>query len=212
MTFSSDRDLLTFEPDIFTQMPLAGQALLSATTGSVANSIVTCPGCDFTNLKIDTGSVVLINDLPHEVISQIDIEKINISMIRGSNLGQPIKIPDQADITLKISTFRQQRELTHQLLLQRVGIDIDDTNDAINADQIISITAMNVLEILGTLERIFRAGVSVDGENTQLIAKADYYHELFEKSLNQATIQFDISGDGLADHSVDMGTCRFIRN
>src|SRR5690606_15342474 len=108
MTFSTDRDLLLFEPLVFHDVPIAAQQRLRVDDGVLTGTTLTSATADFAAAQVDAGSVVLIAGVAHEVIQRIDPNTLEVSLPRQS-LGSPaIAGVDGADLAAIARTFAPQ--------------------------------------------------------------------------------------------------------
>ena len=75
MNFSTDRDLLALEPNVFNDVPLTSQRRLSVTDAAITGTTLASASADFVAAQVETGSVVLVNNNPLEVLARVDAAK-----------------------------------------------------------------------------------------------------------------------------------------
>lgn len=209
MNFSADRDLLPYEPTVFNDVPYVGQQRLGVSDVAFDGTVVTSASADFTAAGIESADVVLIADIPHEVIARNDANTLTVSLLR-TRLGDAV-VPGTAgtDLELIARTFAPQATLVHEHLLTLMGIG--DPGSDLNEDAIVSLSVMARLETLGTLERVYSGAAALIGDNATLLHKAKTYRDRFRRSLRGATVLIDTDGDGHADARRCPGVVRLQR-
>jgi hypothetical protein len=210
MLFSTDRDLLAYEPAVFNDVPLLTQQHLHAADGEVDGTLVTSVTADFDAAGTAAGDVLLIDKVPHEVIERLDAATLRVSKLRTRMTDPLIGPGDGVGRELIVRTFAPQAQLVHQTLLRLLGLG-DDRDHDLTADAVVSLTTMARLETLGTLERIYSAAVAIGGDNADLHAKADRYARQFAAACAGAGVLIDTNGDGLPDERRFLGLCTMRR-
>jgi len=199
MTFSNDRDLLAYEPALFTELPLAGQQRLRATDASVVGTTLSSGSADFDAAAIAAGHVVLLFETPCEVLERIDAHTLTVSRLRGSEEEPAIPPGDAANAEIRIRTFAPQARLVHEDLLRTLGIDRDNPAETLSASSVISLATVRQVEVLGTLALAY-AAATVAGEDAPPIhAKATHYQRQFDRARRRAVVLIDTNGDGQPD-------------
>ncbi|MEX2212938.1 MAG: hypothetical protein WD768_02345 [Phycisphaeraceae bacterium] len=212
MLFSTDRDLLALEPNLFTEAVFASQHRLEVADGAVSDTSLTSATADFEAAQIDTGDIVLISDVPCEVIERVSAAALTVSKLRDQLSDAAIPPGDGSSITLIHRSFGPQAKAVHDVLLARLGIDVDDPDASLTEDAIVSLGVMARLETLGTLARVYAAAIVPGGEhNAMLKQKADDYRRRFDLACRSAVVLLDLDGDGRADASRDMGVIELHR-
>jgi len=211
MSFSTDRDLVLFEPNVFVDVPMVSQQRIEVVDGVVSGTTLTSVSADFVLAQVDTGGVVLISGVTHEVVSRIDANTLVISLPRTSPSDTPIPSTDGSGLKVIGRTFSPQAMLAHNELLRLVGIEADDPASVLTEQSIISLSVMSHLEVLGTLQRVYSAAASLTGDNTEVGAKAKEYEHRFNAACRSATILLDLDGDGYADVNRGLGVKWFHR-
>lgn len=210
MNFSTDRDLLLIEPNVFYDVPYAGQEVVRVSDGVVSNVTVTSVLADFEAAGVEKGSVVLVNRVPHEVVDRTDANTLAISLPRAHTTEAPVPSQDGTDLEIVARTYRQQAALVHDVLLRLVGINPDD-GEGLDEDAIVSLSVMAQLEALGTLERIYSAAQALVGDNNHVREKAREYRRRFMQMREQTSVLVDVNGDGHAEERRQLGLLRLQR-
>lgn len=211
MNFSTDRDLLMYEPTLFKDVPWVSQQRLSVSDGEVFGTSLTSAEADFDLAQVDTGSVVLLDKLPVEVIARVDAMTLTVSMPRARTSDAPIPPGDGSSKAIVVRTFSPQAELVCGSLLRMLGLDSDDPEQPLGADAVVSLSLMARLETLGTLERVFSSAAALTGDNDGLLFKAAEYRRRLLDAAARSPLQVDTTGDGLPDEKRYLGLSRLIR-
>jgi len=211
MNFSTDRDLLALEPNVFTDVPLVSQQRVGVNDGVVSGTTLTSVTADFEAAGVDAGAVVLIGGVAHEVVGRVDAGTLTVSLPRARADGPAIVTSGGTGLEVSARTFELQAALVHDLLLEALGIDTDDARAMVTEAMIVSKRVMRQVEAVGALERIYAGAVSVSGDRGMLWEKASFYHERFRRAFDRARILLDLDGDGVADTQRQLGVMRMSR-
>ena len=211
MNFSTDRDLLVHEPNVFTDAPFVAQQRLHVTDAALSGTQLTSADADFALAQVETGSVVLIARTPYEVLERTDDQTLTVSRLRTRVSDEPIPGEDGTNLDVKARTFAPQAALVHDTLLRLLGIDPDDPYAPLTEDHVVSLSVMARLEALGTLERIYSGAAALSGDNRELRAKAHEYGRRFHLAAAQSSVLVDVDNDGHADERRHLGLIRMTR-
>ncbi|MEE9211375.1 MAG: hypothetical protein V3U29_01850 [Phycisphaeraceae bacterium] len=212
MNFSTDRDLLALEPNVFRDVPLLSQQRVSVTDAVVSGTTLTSATADFQAAGVDAGSVVLVSEVAHEVVARTDANTLTISLPRTSLIEASIPSGDGTNLAVVARTFAPQATLVHDVLLRLVGIDPNDPDSEITEDSIVSLGVLSRLEALGTLERVYSAALALAGDNSPLHEKTREYRRRFQAACASASVLIDLNGDGQADARRTLGVIRLRRS
>ena len=211
MNFSTDRDLLLYEPTLFNYLPWVCQQRLSVTDGEVNGTTLTSADADFEAAQVDTGSVVLVNKTPIEVLARTDTMTLSVSLPRARTTDAAIPMGDVSSAITVARTFAPQAELVCASLLRMLGLDVTDPAESLGADAVVSLSLMARLEALGTLERVFSSAAALTGDNDTLLFKAAEYRRRLLEAAARCPVQIDTTGDGLPDEKRYLGVGRLTR-
>lgn len=208
LNFSTDSDLLAHEPNVFTDLPLAGQKRLAIGDAAVAGNTVTSQTGGF--LLLGEGDVVLLRD---EAAADVPCVVREVSDDHTLELEHaPAGLAATTGLALIARTFEPQAELVHDELMRALGIDVDDPDESLDESSILSVGLMRKLEALGTLALAYGGAVAIGGDNEAIAAKAASYQRQFRAALNGARVLIDVDGDGRADVWRTPGIGRLVRS
>ncbi|WP_432798404.1 hypothetical protein [Poriferisphaera sp. WC338] len=211
MNFSTDRDLLVYEPSLFKDVAFVGQQVVSVTDGVLSGTSLQSITADFVEADIETGHVAMINNVPFEVVNRVSANELEVSLLRTQLSDSAIPGQDGSGLAVTVHTFGPQISVVHEGLMTLLGADRDEPGKVLSDDAVVSVTVMARLETLGTLERIY-SGVMVFGEASEdVLLRANRYRRMFEEARARAIVMVDIDGDGYADERRSLGLIRFMR-
>jgi len=199
MNFSTDRDLLMYEPTLFQDVPWASQQRLELSDVQTMGTTLTSESADFALTDIGVGNVVLVEARPYEIIKRLSATELRISQLRARLIDEPIPVAEGGMQSAVIRTFEPQAALVHDQLLHMLGMDPDHPRVSADEQTIVSMASMARLEALGTLQQIFSGAAAVTGDNEGLHQKATQYEHAFRHALHRSTVLLDVDGDGRID-------------
>jgi hypothetical protein len=216
--FSTDADLLKWEPALFREIALEHQCL---TRGEGASSLiyqVTAPGAAFVAARVRPGHVVhLANpdqgvDGYYEVMS-VEGETELLATLVGSPVDEWVPLPTATDLDFAIHTFDPQHEEARWALLARFGLEMDASDGAKDLERWIlehrSLRRASVALVLATVFRGQAAGGLADGA---LARKAEHYARLYEDEVAKVRLAVDRDADGRPDDVRSLGSHRLRRD
>jgi hypothetical protein len=216
MSFSTDRDLLAYDPQVFVDAQIAAQPRLSVSDGEVVGATLSSAAADFEAAAVDPGGVVLIAGVAHEVMQRVDSSTLKVSLPRRRLGDAAIPGVQGESLEAVVRTFALQAEEVHTRLLRLIGRACagGESAKAIDADAVVSLTTVSELEALGTLDMVYGAAaqVTLDAATRQAWeARAMGIRVRLREALARAVILVDLDGDGVADRRVMFNHGRLVR-
>jgi len=213
MTFAHDRDLIATEPNLLRDLPMLSQQRLYVNDAAVSGVTLTSNAADFLAAQLDTGSVVLLDGVPLEVMEAVDAGTLVVSMLRSQSESLAIPPGDRIDGGLVVRTFGPQIERVHRALLERLGISTptEQRETTWTVDMISSTDRMVELETLGTLAHVYTMAQAMTGDGRALRERAAHYQQAYDRLRERTSIRIDPGGDGRADITVPLGRVRLAR-
>ncbi|MGB0766419.1 MAG: hypothetical protein ACPGYV_01775 [Phycisphaeraceae bacterium] len=211
MNFSTDRDLLLYEPMLFNDLPWISQQRIGVNDGEIVGTTLASATADFEAAGVDAGAVLLVGKTPVEVIARLDAMTLTVSLPRARTSDPGIPPGDVASAAVVQRTFAPQAALVCETLLRMLGLDRDDPDHPLDADAVVSLSLMARLEALGTLERVFSSAAALTGDNDGLLFKAAEYRRRLFEAASRCPVQIDTTGDGLPDEKRYVGVSRLTR-
>jgi hypothetical protein len=209
--FTSDRDLLTLEPNLFRDAGWVGQRLL-ATTGSTSGTTLTIDAGSLADAGIDAGHVLVYDAVPLEVLAVGSATAATVSILRAG-IGDPaITPPTLGTKNVACWTFRPQIALVHTQILRMLGIEPDAPPDALVTEaSIVNPASLALAESLGALHLVYSAAAALSQTDSALAARAQMYRQRFGEERQRAVARIDLDGDGAADATRRLNLVQFLR-
>ena len=205
--FSTDADLVKWEPDVFRLARIPAQKLISSSTGVTAagSAVVTDGSANYLAAGVQAGHVAHLQrtgvyDVYLPVASVVSATELTLDAPAGIFVTQDL-------VTVEVHTFDAQHEEAHFELCQRFGITGEGEVEFAE-DELHEVRVLRRASAFRVLQMIFRAGASDAGD--LFWQKAQVYGELYGTALESARVRFDVNGDGTPDamrsgHSVRLG-------
>ncbi len=205
--FSVDRDLLSYEPNVFVDLPFAGQRKVSVEDGVLSGATVTSVAGGFG--AIAAGDVVVLGGNVSEMAGY------GVSAVTDDNTlvldGVVVGLSSNSGLKVISSSFGRQGEVVHDELMRAIGIDVDDSEEELDDKAVVSNGVMRQLEVFGILASVYGAAISLVGENEAVREKGLLYQKRYEDGLNGARVMIDLDGDGQADVVRRSGVGKLVR-
>jgi len=215
--FSTDADLLKWEPALLREVVLDQQCLTRGQGATSQGFTVTAAEGEFVTRRICPGHVIhLANEDQgvngaYEVLS-VEGETELMAAVIGSAGDDAVPLPTATDLTFAVPTFDPQHEEARYALLARFGLETDAAAPASDLSGWIAqrraLRRASVALVLATLYRGQAAGAA--GESG-MAAKADHYARLYEDEVAKARLVLDRDADGRADDVRSLGSHRLRR-
>jgi hypothetical protein len=192
--FSTDGDLMKWEPDVFRLAKIPAQKLAGGTSGTTTalNATLTDSGASFVTAGVQPGHVVHlvktgVYDL-YATVATVNTTALGLEAAKGLFSGQ-------TGVTYELHTFDPQHEEAHFELCQRFGITGEEKEFA--EEELTETRVLRRASAFRVLEMIFRAGASDVGD--LFWQKGQVYGELFATAVEAARVRFDVNADGKTD-------------
>jgi hypothetical protein len=210
-TFSTDIDLIHWEPNLLKEAAFTSQTLL-ATTGNLSGTSLTISGASFEDAEVSADNIVYIGgaiDGTFPVASVDSATQITVSVLYDKLFEAPPTPgragPDATGVDIAVRTFWPQRQVVTELILHAAGLDIDEFAKVLNP------ATLKRACTLGTLQMIYNALAAAAGESSVFAARAHLYERLYRRALRSARVEIDTNGDGRPDIVRALNTVQFLR-
>ncbi len=211
--FSTDADLLTWEPALLREVALDGQTLARGDGASAQGQQLTAPGADLVAARVRPGHVVHLAgtglDGFYEVLS-VESASALLAAPVGCGGDEPVPLPTATGLAWTIATFDPQHEEARWTLLARFGLERNAADPAGDlADWIVERRALRRASVALVLATVYRGQASApDGG---LARKADHYARVYEAEVATARLHLDRDGDGTPDDVRSLASRRLRR-
>ncbi len=206
MTFATDTDLLTFEPDIARIASFVSQTLLTGTGALTGSTLIIASGSLF-SAGVLAGQLIVLNEPilgTFPILEVPDATTLIVSSMHRSITDDPA-VPrpparpagtEEDEITFHVRTFWAQRSTATDLILHSAGIE---SGDRTTVDAIIPSKALSRACALASLHMIFSALATTSEDSAALLNRASTYFREFRRALRGLRIEIDTDNDGKSE-------------
>ena len=198
--FSTDRDLLALEPNLFRDVSFLAQTL-AVTTGTLTAGVLAIDD-PLSDSTVAPGCVVLLDRTPLEILSITDPSTLVVSLTRPDPDGPQILPLNRAAAPVAISTFQPQLAIIHRQLLAMLGHRVRRAPPApgiILESAILNPRDLTPIECFGALNLIYSAAAAPLSDSSPQAQRARMYQDRFAQERWRARAEIDFDGDGAAD-------------
>lgn len=204
VTFSSDADILKYEPILFGEFHLPWQVLAAGIGASLSGTTLTASGADFIAAQVPAGGVVYLQsadgslDGAYEIVSVDSSTQLSISVVRADYTETAVSPPAATDISYRISTFGPQAAEVGFQLTEYFGIRPGNPASDIDADDILDTTVLRLASVFAVISGVY-AMLAGKTKDQNYWNKSLYYQKLSAKARGRCRLNIDVGADGLAD-------------
>jgi len=217
LTFSTDSDILKYEPALFGELHLPGQVLAAGTGGQLSGTTFTASGADFVSAQVPAGGVIYLQsqdgllDGGYEIASVDSATQLTISVIRANSEDELVAPPAATNITYRISTFAPQASDVTFALTEQLGIKPGNPASDIEAQDILDPDVLKRASVFAVISSVY-AMLASKASDENFWKKSQHYQSLFEKARQRCRVGVDLDSDGSADVTITGGSGRLKRD
>ncbi len=218
-SFSSDVDILRYEPSLFGDLHFASQVLTSGTDGEISGTTFSAGNADFNAAKIAAGMVIYLRssdgtvDGAFEIVSVEGATQLTVSVLRPDGQEETIALEDADDLSYRICTYQSQSSEIFLQLTQHFGLRPGVADGMYSADDILDASVLRQVSAYGVLSIIFATLAGRADENEgNFWKKSNHYRQLFEKALQRCRVCIDLGDDGISDSVRSGSSVRLLRD
>lgn len=215
--FSSDVDILKYEPILFGELHLPWQVLAGGTGGTLAGNALTASDVNFEGASVSAGGVIYLSsadrslDGAYEIVSVDSATQLTVSVLRSDTTDDPIAPPLADDITYRVSTLGPQAGEAAFQLTEYFGIQPGNPTSAITVDDILDFEGLRRASVFAVISSAYAMWASrTDCE--AFWRKSVHYKQLFENARQRCHLSVDLGSDGVADITCVGGAIRLVRD
>lgn len=215
--FSTDVDLLKWEPVVFRDLALASQTLCEGADGVTSGTTFTSASGAFTSKGIAAGHVIYLSDSSnsidgcYEVVSVDSATQLTVSIVRQTTEDSAIGLPSGSDLSYRISTLDPQAEEVAYGLLQYFGIKVSGDDEEITASDILNSRSLRQASVFAVLSAVFAGSACGENDPAGYWQKSLRYQKLYQTARIKARLEIDTDADNIAEHYRIGGTVRLRR-
>ncbi|MFB0555954.1 MAG: hypothetical protein ACETWQ_21825 [Phycisphaerae bacterium] len=204
VSFSSDADILKYEPILFGDLHLPQQVLATGTGGALSGTTFTAGGADFVSAQVSSGGVIYLRsadgtlDGAYEIVSVDSSTQLTISVIRSDSAMAAVAPPAATEIFYRISTFGPQANEAGFQLTEYFNISPGNPASDIDAEDILDTNVLKRMSVFAVISTVY-AMLASKAKDENFWKKSLHYQKLFAKARERCRLSIDIGSDGVAD-------------
>jgi len=215
--FSSDVDILKYEPILFGELHLPWQVLTGGAGGTLAGTILTACDVNFEGAGVSAGGVIYLNsadrslDGAYEIVSVDSATQLTVSVLRSDPGDDPVAPPAAEDVTYRISTFGPQAGEAAFQLTEYFGIQPGSPMSTVTVEDIVDTEGLRRASAFLVISSVYAMWTS-RAECETFWQKSLHYRQLFETARQRSHLSVDLGSDGVADVTRMGGAIRLMRD
>jgi hypothetical protein len=215
--FSSDVDILKYEPALFGELHPAGQILAAGTGGTLSGTTFTESGASFLAAQVSAGGVVYLQsadgalDGAYEIVSVDSATQLTASVIRSDSSDETVSPPAATDVSYRVSTFGPQAAEVGFQLTEYFGIQPGDAASDLAVEDILDASVLRRASVFAVISGVY-ATLASKAEDENFWKKSLHYQRLFEKARERCRLSIDVGSDGVADVTKLGASVRLVRD
>jgi hypothetical protein len=217
LTFSTDSDILKYEPALFGELHLPGQILIAGTGGELSGTTFTASAADFVSAQVAAGGVIYLRsadgllDGAYEVVSVDSATQLTVSVVRAEPDDEPVAPPAATEIDYRINTFTPQAGEVAFQLTEHFGIKPGNQASDIDAQDILEPAVLKRASVFAVISIVY-AMLASKASDENFWKKSLHYQRLFERARQRCRVGIDLDSDGLVDVTITGAAARLTRD
>lgn len=206
---SLDCDLLFHCGTLLRDASDAGLLLLEDASASIVDGRLTVTP-SLLNAGVETGSVLLLDDRPHQVERVLSASECWVSLPRHSVDAPTMRPPGSSTVHAKAIDFHLFRYRARREVLLDLHLDPTLPEEAEAVEAVANPGLLKLLEIHRGLNLIFSVAHASTGSGLSTY-EADRFERRYQQWLHRARLRLDTNADGVVDERRDASTLSTIR-
>jgi len=215
--FSSDIDILKYEPVLFGELHWPSQVLTRGTGAALSGTTLTDGAGDFLGTGVEAGGVVHLKsadgalDGSYEIVSVDSATELTVSVLRANSDESPIAPAQATDISYRVNTFASQATEAAFQLTEYFGIQPGDPTSEITVDHIFDTEGLRRASTLAVVSLIYATWAHRSGSDGHW-QKSLHYRRQFEKARQRCHLAIDLGADGTVEMVRVGGAIKLVRD
>ena len=215
--FSSDVDILKFEPVLFGELHLSSQVLTQGNGAQLSGTTLTDGAGSFVSAGVEAGGVAYLKsaegtlDGSYEIVSVDSETQLTVSVLRADTADSSIAPPTASDISYRIGTFAAQGAEAAFQLTEYFGIQPGNPASDITIDNIIDTEGLRRASTFAIISAVYATWANRVASQGHW-QKSLYYKQRFEKARQRCRLSIDLGTDGHADIARLGGAIKLVRD
>ena len=210
---SSDRDVLRYEPSLFSEHYLASQVLVDGSDGVLSGTSFSSVGSAFQSGGVEVGDVLYVNDGVNsyllEVVFVVSETVMTVSVLREDVADDAVVNFAGSALTFRVATFRPQAKDVAIELTRRFGIGPGDASSDYSIDDLCDSSALMRASVSLVIAGVY---TSISTGDDAYAKKSIRYREIASREIERCRLDIDVNEDGVRDASRFACSGRLLRD
>jgi len=217
VSFSSDADILKYEPVLFGELHLSWQVLATGTGGELSGTTFTASDADFVGAQVSAGGVINLRsadgalDGAYEIVSVDSATQLTISVIRPDSDSPAVALPSASDVNYRVSTFAPQANEVGFGLTEYFGIKPGNPASIYEVKDILDTEVLKRASVFAIIASVY-AMLASKTQDENFWKKSLHYQGLFERARERCRLSIDAGSDGVADITRNGSSVKLVRD
>lgn len=216
-SFSSDVDILKYEPMLFGILHLPWQVLAEGHGGTLSGTTFTASGADFVAACLEAGSVIYLEsedktlDGAYEVVSVDSAMQLTVSVVRTDSQADAVAPPAASEISYRVGTFSPQANEAALQLSAYFGIRPGEPSSEYGIEDVLDTSVLRQASVFAVISSVYAMLASRD-EGDNYWKKSLHYRRLYVQARQRARLSIDLGSDGVVDVTQIGSSGRLLRD
>ncbi len=207
-TFSTDCDILRYEPVLFGDLHLRVNVIASGTGGATSGTTFTASAANFITAGVEPGCVIYLSNAAgaissfYEVISVNSQTQLTVSLLRADRNDVPKAPPQANEIAYRVCSYAPQANDVFLRLCDHFRITPGE------AATITDSASLRRASVFLTMATVFAAIASRENFAQEYLDKSDRYTDLFIEAIDQCRFNVCLNGKKVTYSGCELRTER----
>lgn len=210
---SNDRDILRYEPVLFSDHYFASQVLVDGSDGVLSDTSFSSAGSEFQSAGVTVGDVLYLNDGTNsyllEVVSVVSETVMTVSVLRSDVTDDAVAYFSGSSLTFRVATFRPQAKDVAKEITRRFGIGPGDASSNYGIEDISDSDVLRRASVSLIIAGVY---TSISTGDDAYFKKSARYREIASRELERCKLNIDSNDDGICDVSRFACSGRLLRD
>ena len=217
VSFSSDADILKYEPVLFGELHLSWQVLATGTGGELSGTTFTASDADFVGAQVSAGGVINLRsadgelDGAYEIVSVDSATQFTFSVIRPDSDSAAVAPPPASDVNYRVSTFAPQANEVGFGLTEYFGVKPGSPESSYDVEDILDKEVLKRASVFAIIASVY-AMLASKADDENFWKKSLHYQGLFERARERCRLSIDAGSDGIADLTKSGASIKLVRD
>ena len=217
VAFSSDIDILKYEPALFGFLHIPWQVLCSGESASLESGTLIDQNAHFLTAGVTAGKIIYVRgsdgvpDGAYEIVSVESATELVVSVLRSDSSGAVVAPPSAESVSWRIATLEPQASEIGLQLTAYFGLGPGCPTAEYDASDIVDPEMLRQASVFAVISLAYGM-VAGNSNDEHLWSKSMHYKKLFTKARERIRFSIDTGGEEISNINRIGGSGRLIRD